>query len=66
MERKVGAGSGIGIPLSGVLVWIWNSMMPENQIPGEVSAMFGALMVGVISWLVPNKQVSLPDKKAKG
>lgn len=55
MERKISVGGGIGIPLSVILVWIWNSVLPDMVMPGEVSAALGALLTMGLGWVIPNK-----------
>ena len=42
-KAKVGAGAPASIG-SGVLVcWLWNTFMPEHQMPAEVGAIVGGL-----------------------
>ena len=53
MQKKVGAGAAIGIPLAVVLAWIWGILMPDNPMPGPVSAALGSIITTAVAWLVP-------------
>lgn len=54
MDRKVKAGGGIGIPLAVIVTWMWNTAMPEAQMPAEVSAALGSVISTVIAFFVRN------------
>lgn len=54
MDRKVVAGGSVGIPLAVIITWMWNTAMPEAQMPAEVSAALGSLISTVVAYLVPN------------
>ena len=54
LQRKVGAGVGLGLPLAVIVTWGWNAMMPQTQMPPEVSAALGAIMTTAVAWIVPN------------
>lgn len=54
MERKIKAGMGIGLPISVILIWIFGVIQPEITVPPEVATAFGAVMVTVFSYIVPN------------
>lgn len=54
MERKVLAGGGIGLAVSVVLIWIFQTMQPTVAVPGEVAGAFGAICTWAFSWLIPN------------
>lgn len=43
-KKQVATGGGLGLSLSVVLTWLWNSYMPENQMPAEVSAAVGSIL----------------------
>ena len=43
MQKKVAVGAGIGLPLAVIITWLWNVMMPDTQMPAEVSAALGSI-----------------------
>jgi len=53
MQKKIVAGAGIGLPLAVILTWAWNAMMPDTQMPAEVSAALGSVLTTVAAWLMP-------------
>ena len=53
MQRKVGAGAALGIPLAVILTWAWNAALPDTQMPPEVSAALGSILTTAVAWLVP-------------
>ena len=55
MDRKVAIGGGIGLPVSVILVWVFEAVMPDIKVPTEVGAAFGAVCVWAFNWLVPNR-----------
>jgi hypothetical protein len=52
--KKIGFGAGIGLPLAVIITWMWNSFMPESQMPAEVSAALGSLLTTAVGWIVPS------------
>jgi len=56
MERKIAAGGGIGISVSVILIWVFETMMPEVVVPSEQATAFGAICTVLAGYLVPNKK----------
>lgn len=49
---KVAAGAGIGAPLGIIIVWVLSMFV---TVPPEVSGAIGALTVGFIAYMWPDK-----------
>lgn len=47
-RRAIAGGSGLGSGI--VLVWAWNSLMPDNQMPAEVGSAVGGALMGLAMW----------------
>lgn len=47
-KRALAGGGGLGSGI--VLVWAWNSLMPDNQMPAEVGSAVGGALMGLAMW----------------
>ncbi len=52
MRRTAGLGAG-GLCIGPILIFLWNTFMPENQLPPEVAAAVGGLCGTLMGLLIP-------------
>jgi hypothetical protein len=50
--NKVQAQSASAASVAVVIAWLWNSFLPEYEMPAEVAASLGAFVGPVGAWLL--------------
>ncbi len=55
-NAKLGTGAAGGVGLGVVLVWLWNSFMPDQPMPGEVGAALGGFLGPLVNRFLPTER----------